>query len=367
MKDFEKPTVNDAVEDNTRFFINVARGLAIFLMLWGHCIQCCCLGDFDFYENDVFRVIYSFHMPLFMLISGYLFFYSARKRTLRELLIHKTQSLLQPIIMCGILYYFLCTALRELIFGHDLTFFMGGYWINGYFEQYWFLWSVLAASIAVGFSIKITDKNWLKATLLIVGMVFVSMMPCYENNLYMYPFFVAGFLFAKFKDTKILKKINFLKYFSIPLFPVMMFFFKKEHYIYTSGIFGSDGFIENLPNNLYRWAIGFVGSIFVLTLLELIFKFVVLKIKKPILSKGIGKIGEKSLQIYILSIIFLSDYLPDVYGKIKELVGYNVLAQNTILYNFVYTLLLAVAYSFILYFINRVLEKIKVSKILFGK
>ena len=72
MKDFEKPTVNDAVEDDTRFFINVARGLAIFLMLWGHCIQCCCLGDFDFYENDVFRVIYSFHMPLFMLISGYL-------------------------------------------------------------------------------------------------------------------------------------------------------------------------------------------------------------------------------------------------------------------------------------------------------
>ena len=62
------------VEKN-RFYIDFVKGIAIFLMLWGHCIQFCAVGDFDFFENWVFKLIYSFHMPLFMLVSGYLFFY----------------------------------------------------------------------------------------------------------------------------------------------------------------------------------------------------------------------------------------------------------------------------------------------------
>ena len=60
---------------NRNYYIDAAKGLAIFLMLWGHCIQSCVVGsDVDFFENTVFKAIYSFHMPLFMLISGYLFF-----------------------------------------------------------------------------------------------------------------------------------------------------------------------------------------------------------------------------------------------------------------------------------------------------
>ena len=32
-------------------FIDIAKGIAIFLMLWGHCIQICVVGsDIDFFE-----------------------------------------------------------------------------------------------------------------------------------------------------------------------------------------------------------------------------------------------------------------------------------------------------------------------------
>lgn len=48
-------------------FYDAVRGLAILLVVLGHGIQ---YGYSDFDNNLIFRMIYSFHMPLFMLISG---------------------------------------------------------------------------------------------------------------------------------------------------------------------------------------------------------------------------------------------------------------------------------------------------------
>ena len=56
------------------------KGIAIILVLIGHCIQ---YGNGEAYLNPglywdylMMKMRYSFHMPLFMAISGYLFFYS---------------------------------------------------------------------------------------------------------------------------------------------------------------------------------------------------------------------------------------------------------------------------------------------------
>lgn len=50
------------------YYIDNLRGLLIILVVLGHCIQNL---DLDFDHNIVFRYIYSFHMPLFMFISGF--------------------------------------------------------------------------------------------------------------------------------------------------------------------------------------------------------------------------------------------------------------------------------------------------------
>ena len=95
--------IGELTTNTKRNFINFLRGLAIFLMLWGHSIQYCCGSQIDFFENAVFKFIYSFHMPFFMLISGYLFFYSEQKRNMVELIEYKGKSLLYPILMCSLL------------------------------------------------------------------------------------------------------------------------------------------------------------------------------------------------------------------------------------------------------------------------
>ena len=49
-------------------YIDNLKGFLILLVVLGHCIQ---NTDADFDHNIVFRYIYSFHMPLFMCISGF--------------------------------------------------------------------------------------------------------------------------------------------------------------------------------------------------------------------------------------------------------------------------------------------------------
>lgn len=51
--------------------IDYLKGLSIILVVVGHAIQ---YNICDYNVNPFFNIIYSFHMPLFMFISGYVAF-----------------------------------------------------------------------------------------------------------------------------------------------------------------------------------------------------------------------------------------------------------------------------------------------------
>lgn len=72
--------------------IDLIKGIAIFLVVFGHSIQygsgSYFLKSGLFFQNNVFKVIYSFHMPLFMLVSGFLF-YSSKDRGFKTILFSK--------------------------------------------------------------------------------------------------------------------------------------------------------------------------------------------------------------------------------------------------------------------------------------
>jgi fucose 4-O-acetylase-like acetyltransferase len=83
-----------ATAGTTRFeFVDALRGFAIVLVVLGHALQ---YGAADPDENALFRLIYAFHMPLFMFISG--FVYSGAKRSVSEEVRLKSRSLLRPFL-----------------------------------------------------------------------------------------------------------------------------------------------------------------------------------------------------------------------------------------------------------------------------
>lgn len=61
-------------KSNRNLYIDIVKGIAIILVVYGYCIEYYSTeylnGNF-FYSDLIHKIIYSFHMPLFMLVSGY--------------------------------------------------------------------------------------------------------------------------------------------------------------------------------------------------------------------------------------------------------------------------------------------------------
>lgn len=348
-------------ELNRNNFIDYIKGILIFLMLWGHCIQFLLPSKLDFFNNIVFKFIYSFHMPLFILISGLLFgkkLYKIQndKDKLYGYIGKKILSLSKIIIMSGIIYTLIVNLIYHqfnILFAFDSL------------KSFWFLWSLLCITIVCGVAYLYTERLFLRILLLIIAIPFIWNMPNNDMNLFMYPFFIIGVLYETYYK-KIPSKLFNIKYLSLILFPILLMFFEKKHYIYITGFsFDSKNFCYSFGVGLFRFFIGLVGCIFALIIFKFIYKF------KNNLVSYINdlfiKVGMNTLAIYILSVPLLSILLP-IISRFIYLRYSNIeiwITNNMLLFNVVITPFVAILYIIFLSYLIKLLEVIKVKKVLF--
>lgn len=81
--------------------IDFIKGIAIYLVVLGHCWSI---------SKDLFQFIYSFHMPLFFCISGYLF---SSKKKYGDFLIAKFKTLIIPYILFFIFSFIISVSLLD--------------------------------------------------------------------------------------------------------------------------------------------------------------------------------------------------------------------------------------------------------------
>lgn len=347
------------------FYWDVVKGIAVFLMLWGHCIQYCALDEVPYLDDIVFKTIYTFHMPVFMLVSGYLFSYSFRKRTMSELLEHRIRGMMHPIIMATLLnnvlmefLYYLLSNRVDFLFG-DLFF--------GMERDLWFLWSVLYCSLAVGFCCKRTDKPVLQGILLILTVAVILLLPQWNMTLFMYPYFLAGFFCGMYRN-RAGKIYRVLRYLALAVFPVMVAFYETKHYIYVTPVYSEElGLSASLKIACFRWVIGFVGSLCMLSVSDLLLWLADRASAVRTCLRAVSCLGRNSLQIYCLSTSLLSGYLPHLYSKAVNLLGDNLFAENRMVYDFCFTPLLAVLWAVFLYYLVVLMRKSKLHGIVFGR
>lgn len=87
-------------------YIDLLKFFAIACVILGHCTEQ--ITGNDFWTNPIWSFIYSFHMPLFMMLCGY-FFGSSLKLSFAAMLRKKSVQLLVPsLTMTVILYGFIC-------------------------------------------------------------------------------------------------------------------------------------------------------------------------------------------------------------------------------------------------------------------
>lgn len=134
------------MQSNRSVFWDIVKGVAILLVVIGHQIQGSCGNTEVFAEDPIFKFIYGFHMPLFMLISGYFFFYSTQRHTDKEIIISRLRQCVLPIATY--------TIISDLIKGQFSPLSMASHFTG----NLWFLWAVFFLSCVTLALIKLPEK-----------------------------------------------------------------------------------------------------------------------------------------------------------------------------------------------------------------
>lgn len=356
------------MKNKRRIDIDFIRGIAVFCVLWGHSIQYFSQGKFNFFQNSVFKFIYGFHMPLFMLICGYLFYKTCQKDNFKNNLKKLIKSTIYPSFIFGSIFFII-----SILFDNDLhQTIQGKQLIKLFYEcitSLWFLWSVFFCSLFVLLIVNIVKNSYLKYIFFVLGFIIMSIIPekieiAKTMNLWMYPYFIGGYLFNEHKDRFKYNVINYIGFFSIPLYFLLIKYFDSDFYIYTTGIAIISGGIRQIKIDIYRWIVGLLGS------------FSIIYISKKILEKDIHrnsiinffiKLGEKSLQIYILQAFLLERIATFLYNGLLTKIDLSWIVADMLIYNFIITPLIAISFALIILLLNNVLNKSKLSKFLFGR
>ena len=127
------------MKNNRDVRIDELRGVLMILVVMGHCIQYVA-DPMEFDHNFFFRAIYSFHMPMFMCLSGYVAQMVHPHMTMRQLL-GRISSLLIPFLSWGII-----SVIKDQIPYYNIIFYPE--------KGLWFLW-VLAFINALVFFIEL--------------------------------------------------------------------------------------------------------------------------------------------------------------------------------------------------------------------
>ncbi|NCC54409.1 MAG: DUF1624 domain-containing protein [Erysipelotrichia bacterium] len=87
-------------------YIDVAKGIGIILVVIGHSIIAQMRSN-SVIASFIYNYIYSFHMALFFVLSGYLFSYTIKKYTSKKIICEKFSQLMIPYFSVSILNYVL--------------------------------------------------------------------------------------------------------------------------------------------------------------------------------------------------------------------------------------------------------------------
>lgn len=173
-------------------FVDMLKGLAILLVVFGHALQST-YPDFD--NNIYFRIIYSFHMPLFMFISGWVATYNNFNTSFYSFAGSKFKRLVVPFFIWYLIGYFI----RQNNYTPD------EYFLNLVKTPdfgLWFLWVLFLCHITLFLSKKL--EPYISDLHLLIAFIVVSFIPMEYFGFYLLKwhlrFFLLGYFIAKHID-----------------------------------------------------------------------------------------------------------------------------------------------------------------------
>jgi len=293
--------------------LDYAKGVAILLVIVGHAIQA---SDADFDTNLTFRLIYSFHMPLFIFLSGMVTAFWLRKflaaeswraafALMRLDLVHKVVRLLLP--------FWVWVAVKYLLGSRD-TSFLDYAWMHVAAPDYglWFLVTLFQCTmvfyVAAVVCRLLRGHSWgLVAALVLTCVLALLLPPGYggATTEVLYPYFAIGIA------------INRVPLVRVPywasIVALLIFALLGPHWYRLHGPeFLSGGPLDGLWGALFGPTVALSAIAAVMGLLPLVMRSIPQQARD-----GLALVGRRSLDIYALHYFFLFS-LPPVLGTLAS-------------------------------------------------
>lgn len=264
--------------------IDILRGIAVISVVLGHAIQRGLIVGYE--DNIIFKLIYTFHMPLFMLLAGYTLYLSNQKYDIK-FIINKGKRLLLPTIVFSYLLYFI----KDFNFTGLQPFVKFPNGILAYTKQLmlhpdlliWFLYVVFVCTMIFYIGEKFFNKYLIFYLLIVTAIVMIlpgGYLGVWRIKLHL-PIFIVGYYIAMYKDVV----LKYLKYSLIPC--IIFYIFMADKWSFSS-------------HRLYQWSIAFAS----ITILYYLVKAIRTKVK--ILDKYFMFLGKYSLEIYLCQTVCLN-------------------------------------------------------------
>ena len=252
------------------------------------------------------KFIYSCHMPLFMMISGYFFSKSQTKYSPLNIIKKKVKQLLFPVLFWGTVYFIIVNDWTSPI-QHQALFYYATI-----IRTLWFLPAVFF-SILIVLSVDQIVRN--DTQRLLVYLLFCTLFvftPDIANSTgakFMFPCFVSGVCLERYPQ--VISFYNRYKYFTILLlitaYTLLFRYWDFSKTFYTTTICAFQDGVWNwhiLDVDLFRVIIGVIGSLLVLGILHLIYENSPgCMIYKPLISLGKVTLPFYCFHIYIHAVI----------------------------------------------------------------
>lgn len=330
------------MEDRQRDVLpDVLKGFGAVLMVLGHCIQSgsglAYIANAGYFEDKWYQFIYSFHMPLFMVISGFYAWNSLQRaetaQDRKRMIGKKCIYLIIPNIAWKILEYIYLLA-------------GGGYNYQGMdvllkdiclgiLTNFWFLWAVLYSFLIVCLMhYKLRDSVWVYI-LIFLAMFFTPDGLALNAYKYMLPYYLIGFYANKNRGrlSALLPKGMYrgaAVLVSGVLFFVLFSFYNADSFIYLTGykLIGKN-YGEQLWIDVYRFLVGLLGIIFWSLLWKELLK---LRRMPDFIVKMLAYLGRRGFGIYIISCILVSYIVCPIAADWEPQYGVNLAETVLVLF-----------------------------------
>lgn len=270
-------------------YLDFLKFFAIAGVLLGHSVEQT-TGN-DFWDNPIWSFIYTYHMPLFMMLCGY-FFGSSLKLSFVELVKKKFVQLIIPSLSAFFLMYVFVA-----VTGYNPCPELMDFSLFGFFNAVWFLKCVFFCYLIGYLALKGLRNFWAAA---LVSSILFTVLPIgnVDNINFMLPMFWLGY-FCQLKQEAITKHGGKLLVACVIVFAALLPFWSGRLTIYMVPIRivdWSSGMVDwkNVSITLYRMAVGIAGSMVFFLLAPRVYG----KIEHWRITPTLNNLGKCTLGLY---------------------------------------------------------------------